>query len=192
MDHGPYGPSQHFSYQPGGYPPPQQPGYSPYNAPPPGWTPPTPPLADLGARIVAFLIDRFIAAVIIGAAYVLFIIIVLVGASTGTDSGAQAGSIIGVLALLVSIPIALALLLFNEVYLAGKNNGQTIGKKLMKIRVVKEDGRNFGYGDAFLRNIIGYWISGLVCSLGFFWGLFDDRRQAWHDKIFHTFVVSAQ
>ncbi|HEY6329460.1 MAG TPA: RDD family protein [Blastocatellia bacterium] len=191
MDHGPSGPSQHFSYQPGGYPPPQ-PGYSPYNAPPPGWTPPTPSLADWGPRIVAFLIDRFIAGAIIGAAYAIFIIIVLIGASSGTDAGAQAGSIIGLLALLVSIPVGFALLLFNEVYLAGKNNGQTIGKKVMKIRIVKEDGSNFGYMDAFLRNIIGYFVSGLVCYLGFFWVFFDNRRQGWHDKLFHTVVVSAQ
>jgi len=182
--------SVHFSYQPGGYPPPQQPGYTPYNVPP-AWTPPTQPLADLGPRILAFLIDRFIFGAIIGVGYLLFIVIMLVGASSGTEEGQTAGSIIGILALFGVIAISLCLWLFNEVYLAGKNNGQTIGKKLMKIRIVKEAGGNFGYMDAFLRNVVGYWISSLVCSLGFFWGLFDNRRQAWHDKIFHTLVVAA-
>jgi uncharacterized RDD family membrane protein YckC len=190
MDRGPSASLHSFSYQPGGYPPPP-PGYSPYNAPPPGWIPPNQALADIGPRIVAFLIDRFIVGVIIGVAYLLFIVIMLAGASTGTEAGQQAGSIVGLLAFVVLIPVSLALLLFNEVYVCGKNNGQTIGKKLMKIRVVKETGGNFGYMDAFLRNIVGYWISSLVCSLGFFWGLFDSKKQTWHDKIFHTLVVSA-
>jgi len=72
-----------------------------------------------------------------------------------------------------------------------KSNGQTIGKKMMKIRIVKEDGTPIGYGDAILRNIIGYIISGALCYLGFIWALFDARKQGFHDKIFKTLVVAA-
>src|SRR5215472_15868336 len=154
-------------YQPGGYPPS---GYAPgpggyqYPAQQP-WMPGG-EMAGLGGRIVAFLIDRFIIGIIVGIAYFLMVWLVL-------------------------IPAALLVMLFNEVYLAGKNNGKTIGKKLMGIRIAKEDGTQLGYMDAFLRNVIGYWISSLLCSLGFFWGLFDSRNQTWHDKIFHTLVVRA-
>jgi uncharacterized RDD family membrane protein YckC len=190
MDQGSSASINHFSYQPGGYPP-QPPGYSPYNAPPPGWTPASLQLADLGPRIVAYLIDGFLVGAVIGVVYLILFVIAMVVASGG-DAAQQAGGALAVLAWLVIIPIYLVLLLFNEVYLCGKNNGQTIGKKLMKIRIVKEDGTSFTYMDAFLRNIVGYWISSLVCSLGFFWGLFDSKKQTWHDKIFHTLVVSAK
>jgi uncharacterized RDD family membrane protein YckC len=187
------------SYQPGGY---QPGGYQPggYGAAPggypgnqyPGQQPWVPgQMAGLGGRIVAFLIDRFIIGIIVGVAYFLMFVLIIAGAATQSDAG-QSVAGVGVLMMwLVVIPAAILVMLFNEVYLAGKNNGQTIGKKLMGIRIAKEDGTQFGYMDAFLRNVIGYWISSLVCSLGFFWGLFDSRNQTWHDKIFHTYVVQA-
>jgi uncharacterized RDD family membrane protein YckC len=181
-----------FSYQPGGYPPP---GYAPgpgnYPSPTPQpWAPAAAP-AGLGGRIVAYLIDRFMVGIIVAVGYALVFVIALAGAATQTDAGSTVGGLGAMLVILILFPAALAVMLFNEVYLAGKNNGQTIGKKLMNIRVAKEDGTPFGYMDAFLRNIIGYWISGLVCGLGFIWGLFDSRNQTWHDKIFHTLVVQA-
>jgi uncharacterized RDD family membrane protein YckC len=184
-------PVHQFSYQPGGYQPGGYPPPGPGNYP--GQQPwmPGGELAGLGGRIVAFLIDRFLIGIIIGAAYVIMILLAVAGAATQTEEGSTAGGIAAMLVFLVLFPAALLVMVFNEVYLAGKNNGQTIGKKLMKIRVAKEDGTPFGYMDAFLRNIIGYWISSLICSLGFFWGLFDSRNQTWHDKIFHTLVVKA-
>jgi len=177
-------------YQPGGYPPG---GYAPG---PGGYQYPAQQpwggqMAGLGGRIVAFLIDRFIIGIIVGVAYFLMAMLIVAGAATQSDAGQSVAGLGILMVWLVVIPAALLIMLFNEVYLAGKNNGQTIGKKLMGIRIVKEDGTQFGYMDAFLRNVIGYWISSLVCSLGFFWGLFDSRNQTWHDKIFHTLVVSA-
>src|SRR5260370_12835657 len=126
-----------FSYQPGGYTPG---GYNPG----PGGYPGSQPwsggqLAGLGGRIVAFLIDRFLIGIIIGAAYVLMGVLALAGASTQTDAGATLGGLGAMLVLLVLIPAALVVMLFNEVYLAGKNNGQTICKKMIKIRGGKED-----------------------------------------------------
>jgi uncharacterized RDD family membrane protein YckC len=129
--------------------------------------------------------------IIVGIGYALVAVIAVAGSATQTDAGATLGGVGAMLVLLILFPAALAVMLFNEVYLAGKNNGQTIGKRMMSIRVAKEDGTPFGYMDAFLRNIIGYWISGLICGLGFIWGLFDSRNQTWHDKIFHTLVVRA-
>jgi len=181
-----------FSYQPGGYPPP---GYAPGpgNYPYPGQQPwaPSGQLAGLFGRIVAYLIDRFIVGFIVGIGYVFAFIVGMAGAVTQTDAGATVGALGAMVLILVLVPAALAMVLFNEVYLAGRNNGQTIGKKMMNIRIVKEDGTPFGYMDAFLRNIIGYFISSFVCGLGFIWGLFDSRNQTWHDKIFSTLVVQA-
>ena len=170
-------------YNPGGGYPPQQPYY--------GATPPIGELAGLGGRILAFLIDRFLIGIIVGIGYAVFAVVALAGVASQSETGSALGGLAAVFMFIVLIAGAIAVMLFNEVYLAGKNNGQTIGKKMMGIRVAKEDGTPFGYGDAFLRNVVGYWISGLACGLGYFWGLFDSRQQAWHDKIFHTLVVRA-
>lgn len=70
------------------------------------------------------------------------------------------------------------------------SNGQTLGKKVMKIKVIREDGKPVDLQTAILR-YIGYFVSGLFLGLGFIWVLFDDRKQGWHDKIAHTFVVKA-
>lgn len=67
-------------------------------------------------------------------------------------------------------------------------NGQTLGKKLLAIRVVREDGRAMDISTAILR-YIGYLISSFVLSLGFLWIGWDKRKQGWHDKIAKTFVV---
>src|SRR3954471_6217242 len=46
--------------------------------------------------------------------------------------------------------------------------GQTPGKLLFGLRVIRTDGQRLGVGKAFLR-CIGYWISAIVFALGFLW-----------------------
>ena len=83
-------------------------------------------------------------------------------------------------------PVLLGALYFVLCWTFAK--GQTIGKRLVAIRVVKEDGRPLEIMDSILR-VIGYYISSLFFSLGFIWVLFDAKKQGWHDKIAHTLVV---
>jgi len=66
--------------------------------------------------------------------------------------------------------------------------GQTPGKLLFGLRVIRTDGQRLGVGKSFLR-CIGYWISAIFLFFGFLWILFDDRRQGWHDKIAGTYVI---
>lgn len=74
----------------------------------------------------------------------------------------------------------------------GSGSGQTIGKRLLQIRVVDfETGGPISYARAFARNA-GRWISGLVLVLGYFWMLWDRDRQTWHDKIASTTVVPVE
>ncbi|MDQ7027517.1 MAG: RDD family protein [Anaerolineae bacterium] len=69
--------------------------------------------------------------------------------------------------------------------------GQTIGKRMMKVRVVKRNGDALGWSDAFLRCWIGYLLSMAPIGLGFWWALVDDDKRAWHDLITDTQVVRA-
>lgn len=67
-------------------------------------------------------------------------------------------------------------------------NGQTLGKKVMKIKVVTEDGKPIGYKEAIVR-YLGYILSGVALCLGFLWVIWDKKKQGWHDKIAGTLVV---
>jgi uncharacterized RDD family membrane protein YckC len=66
--------------------------------------------------------------------------------------------------------------------------GETPGKRLFGLRVLRTDGHRLGVGRALLR-AAGYWISALPLFLGFIWILFDGRRQGWHDKLAGTYVI---
>lgn len=75
------------------------------------------------------------------------------------------------------------------VYFHGSPSGQTIGKKLLGIRVVgANDGASIGYGSAALR-YVGSILSAIPCGLGYLWMLWDSNKQTWHDKIASTVVV---
>ena len=65
--------------------------------------------------------------------------------------------------------------------------GQTPGKRVMGVRVVRTDGHRLKWGNA-IRREVGYWISAIL-FLGYLWVLVDNRRQAWHDKLGGTMVV---
>jgi uncharacterized RDD family membrane protein YckC len=69
------------------------------------------------------------------------------------------------------------------------SSGSTLGKRVLKLKVVGENMQLIGYGKATLRETIGKMISLIPCGLGYIWAGFDDRKQAWHDKIAHTFVI---
>ena len=68
--------------------------------------------------------------------------------------------------------------------------GATIGKMIMKIKIVKINGKKLSYSDAMVREISSY-LSVLVLFLGYFNVLWDRKKQAWHDKIAKTVVVRA-
>ncbi len=66
--------------------------------------------------------------------------------------------------------------------------GQTPGKLLMGLHVVRTNGRPLTVGSALLR-YVGYWLSAIPLGLGFLWVLVDDKRQGWHDKVADTRVT---
>jgi uncharacterized RDD family membrane protein YckC len=114
---------------------------------------------------------RFGAALIDGVGFV--IIDLILKAAIGT-----AGSYIGIV-------IAIAYFSFFE----GSASGQTIGKKLVGIRVIDfNTGGPIGYGRAALR-YIGSIVSGIAILLGYLWMLWDKEKQTWHDKWSSSVVV---
>jgi uncharacterized RDD family membrane protein YckC len=74
--------------------------------------------------------------------------------------------------------------------LEGGDTGQTLGKKVCGIRVVDASSGRPGIGVG--RGIGRYfarWLSAIVFLLGYFWMLWDPKKQTWHDKLVSTLVV---
>jgi predicted Zn finger-like uncharacterized protein len=67
--------------------------------------------------------------------------------------------------------------------------GQTPGKMLVRIRVVRGNGDAIGYGRALLREVPGKMLSGLLLCIGYLMVAFDARKQGLHDKLADTCVV---
>jgi uncharacterized RDD family membrane protein YckC len=66
--------------------------------------------------------------------------------------------------------------------------GQTPGKFLLGLKVVRTNSKRLGFWRAFAR-ALGYYLSAIILFLGFIWIIFDNRRQALHDKIVGTLVI---
>lgn len=75
------------------------------------------------------------------------------------------------------------------VLLLGGPYGQTIGAKVMKIRVVSLDGKPLGYLRATARYFLAS-VSAILLGLGYLWMLRDKRNQTLHDKVAGSLVIS--
>jgi uncharacterized RDD family membrane protein YckC len=59
----------------------------------------------------------------------------------------------------------------------------------LRIQVVRTDGTPMTYGRAFLREVLGKFVSGIVLGIGYLVVAFDRDKQGWHDKIAKTYVI---
>lgn len=158
--------------------------------PPPGNTPPPPPgggaagaaastrpNAEFGERAIAFLID---AAILFGLYIAVFIVALILGAVSDI-----LGAIVGFLGYLVILVASVAMQIMGE----GGPLGQTPGKHMRGIQVVKDDGAMLSMGEAAIR-WVGRILDTIVCGLpiGYLWPLFDDEDRCWHDIVASTRV----
>ncbi|MDP8924162.1 MAG: RDD family protein, partial [Chloroflexota bacterium] len=68
--------------------------------------------------------------------------------------------------------------------------GRSPGKTLLGLWVIHlESGEPAGFRRMLLREVVGKWASAVVLFLGFFWALWDEQEQGWHDKVARTVVV---
>jgi uncharacterized RDD family membrane protein YckC len=154
---------------------------------PPGYVPPS-PLADLGSRIVAGIVDYIIIGII---AAILAIFLVVPWAITGPGimgTIGAAGWFAGIGGILV---IMWLLWLIYFTYFEA-TSGQTIGKRLIHIKVIKEDGSRCDFGPALVRNllrIVDYlpflYILGIILIAA------TDKKQRLGDMLGKTIVVKA-
>ena len=67
-------------------------------------------------------------------------------------------------------------------------HGQTLGMRVLNLRVVKTSGAELTYTDAVIR-YVGLILSFICLLIGVIWVAFDPEKQGWHDKIAGTYVV---
>jgi uncharacterized RDD family membrane protein YckC len=85
--------------------------------------------------------------------------------------------------------LAIAWTLYNA-YLGG-STGQSYGKKIAGIKLLREqDGQLLGGGAGIGRAFV-HILDAIPCYLGFLWPLWDDKKQTFADKIMKTVVVKA-
>lgn len=136
-----------------------------------------PPLASWGQRVGATLLDAVIGLGI-------YLAGLLLGAIMGAISDA-----VGLLFLVLGGFASFAFAIWNLVRQG--QTGQTVGKGVLKIRLVRLDGINppgigMSIGRAFL-----HIIDGIPCYIGYLWPLWDEKKQTFADKILNTVVVAA-
>jgi uncharacterized RDD family membrane protein YckC len=114
----------------------------------------------------------------------------LAGADADSDAGATA------------IAILISPLIVPFVYTApmlASTNGQTLGKRAVKIRVVREGGEEITYGHALLREFVAkvvaiQLVGGFLLVppvLDALWPLWDAENRSLHDMMAETRVVRA-
>jgi uncharacterized RDD family membrane protein YckC len=145
----------------------------------------TPPYADIGQRFGAFMIDQILLMIAI-LPIVYYALIVL---STNESDTINQANALGAWSIIVSASVLLQAAYFG--YFLSHRDGQTIGKKMMNVRVIKRDGSPLSLWEAILRSTIGYTFAILPFGFGFAWAALDKQRQAWQDMIADTIVVEA-
>jgi len=122
--------------------------------------------AGFWRRLVAVIIDGVILGAITGVLMAIF------GAQ---QAASWLGSIIGI------------------IYVIGfwTWRGQTPGKMVMGIKIIKTDGSPIGIGRAILR-YVGYLVSAIIICIGYLMIAWDSKKQGLHDKIAGTYVVKTR
>jgi len=141
-------------------------------------------LANRGTRFGAFLLDCLTGGVIGFVAAI---------AVPGLTRGA--GEVVPGIGLLFVAFLTLAILIVNCIFL--HRNGQTIGKKLVNIKVVRSNGERTGLTRIFFVRYLPVALLGAIPYIGFLFTLTDnllifrESRKCLHDTIADTIVVKA-
>jgi len=133
-------------------------------------------LASIKARSLAFFIDEILLS---------FLLIIALW-----DSFSQAKDIEEIIIVTNMFVLEyMAMKIFYQAFFTMKY-GASIGKIIMKIRVIEISTLQYPNVLSSLNRAIFRVISEMMFYLGFLWGMLDPARQSWHDKTSKTLVVN--
>lgn len=144
------------------------------------------PLATIGDRFLAALIDGLI---VTGISFVIgmvigFVAVIVMAPQTEADITQMQATLQP-----FSQLVGFILSLIYYVYIPVRWDGRTVGKNVMKIRIIRSNGDSVGYGTMFLREIIGKFLSAIIFFIGYIMAFFDDENRTLHDRLADTRVV---
>jgi uncharacterized RDD family membrane protein YckC len=154
-------------------------------------------LAGRGTRLGAVVLDAIISALLIETPFFMALLVPWGPSGIRRLSGLSVGEMLaaGSLALAALLAGLIAWTWITVVLV--RRNGQTIGKKMLGIKVTRADGSKASLGRIFwLRNVVNAVLT-LIPFLGFIYLLVDtlmifgESRQCIHDRIADTIVVRA-
>ncbi len=133
--------------------------------------------APFALRCGAILID-----------YILLIAVpvssLIIGRLMGVESAKLLNSEISNAGLLIAI-----LLILTNFVLLPLISGQSVGKMMTGLRIVRIDGKSPSLAAILIRHLIGYPLSFLVFGFGFLLAVLNDKGRALHDFLAGTVVV---
>lgn len=140
----------------------------------------------------AYLLDGLIGVAVAIIPFIIGgIIIGTTATSTPNVSGydtVDGGNPLGYVFLAIGYVALFVFQIWNNGVRQGKT-GQSLGKKIVGIQVVRvENGQFLGAGAGFLRWLMASILGG-ICFLNYLWPLWDDKKQAWHDKVVGSVVI---
>ncbi len=138
------------------------------------------PKAGFWMRLVATLVD---AAIVFALQFVLGTALAAAGVAS---SGANTETF-GAMAVLVQI-FGYTISLTYYIVFTG-HCGQTPGKMALRIKVIRCDGSNLGYGRAAFREVPAKFLSGILLGIGYLMVAFDEQKQGLHDRMADTYVI---
>lgn len=139
------------------------------------------PKAGFWVRVVAWAIDSIVVSMVQG------VLTLFLGIATGglvAGLGMEGEIMMAVVFLFFGMVLSWTYYVFFTGYC-----GQTPGKMAVRVKVIRTDGGEIGFGRAFLREIVGKFVSTALLGIGYLMIAFDEQKQGLHDRIADTFVI---
>ncbi len=137
--------------------------------------------ASVKRRFVALVMDDIILA------FITIFLAVLSGFTFSIGAGSFPGTAWAIATIGASLKMIyfIVWLTYHTAFLG--STGQTPGKKVLGLQVIRTGGEKISYPRALGRTL-GYIPSSLL-YIGYMWAIWDRRKQAWHDKFVDTLVI---
>lgn len=151
-------------------------------------------LAGFAPRLIAALIDTMINLLMLGCILIALVYLKNIAPEL-VDTIYNLFFPKGTLAI---APMVLFLVLFSGSYVFGFTyyflqewlcQGQTLGKMVMRLRVVKEDGQPIGFWEAFGRNLLRFFMDVYPAGFGLLAILFSSKEKRFGDYLVGTLVI---